>query len=74
MSSISGHEWIARFAGMLGIEPPDPATTDQLLELAGVAAHRSERLAAPIACYLAGVAGADPAEALALARALDIPG
>ncbi len=73
MSNISGHEWIARFAGALGVAVPDPSTLDRLLELAGVAAHRSERLAAPIACYLAGLAGADPAQALALAEMLDLP-
>jgi hypothetical protein len=35
-----------------------------------VAAHQSERIAAPIACYLAGRAGIDPAEAGELAAAV----
>lgn len=51
--------WIARFAGELGLDPPDDATVDELLRLAGVAAHSSERIAAPIACYLIGRAGVD---------------
>jgi hypothetical protein len=53
----TGQEWITAFAGRLGVEPPDQATIDALLDLAGVAAHGSERLAAPIACYLIGRSG-----------------
>lgn len=65
----TGTEWIDAFAARLGVDPPDPATVEILLELAGVAAHASERVAAPIACWLVGQAGASPADALALARA-----
>lgn len=56
-------QWIADFAARLGVEPPDAATIETLLDLAGTAAHASERTAAPIACYLVGLAGAAPAEA-----------
>ena len=45
------------FAERLGVEPPDDATVETLLDLAGVAAHASERTAAPIACWLVGKAG-----------------
>lgn len=43
-----------------------------LLDLARVAAHRSERIAAPLTTYLAGVAmaGRPPEERLAALRAL----
>lgn len=64
------HEWIAAFAARLGVEPPDRSTIDELLELAGVAAHASERVAAPIACWLVGRAQQSPAAALAEARAV----
>lgn len=64
----TGAEWIAAFAADLGVEPPDDATVEQLLDLAGVAAHASERLAAPIACWLIGRAGLDAATALERAR------
>jgi hypothetical protein len=64
----TGTEWIAAFAARLGVEPPDDATVAVLLELAGVAAHASERTAAPIACWLAGRTGTAPADALATAR------
>ncbi len=66
----SGLEYVASFAAALGVEAPDQATVDALLDLAGVAAHASERLAAPLACYLVGRAGADPVAALEQAREL----
>jgi len=55
-------DWIAEFAAAIGVEAPDSATVDELLKLAAVAAHASERRAAPIACYLAGLSGRSPAE------------
>ena len=62
---MDGHAWIARFAERLGVEAPSSELIDELLALAGDAAHGSERIAAPIACYLVGRAGidADPATA-----------
>jgi hypothetical protein len=62
--------WIQRFAAELGIDPPDAETTEILLNLAGVAAHASERTAAPIACWLAGRAGTTPEQALATAETI----
>jgi hypothetical protein len=61
-------EWLAAFAARLGVEPPDDATITALLDLAGVAAHASERTAAPVACWLIGQAGLSPSEALAISR------
>ena len=61
-------EWIAAFAARLGVEPPDDDTVTILLELAGEAAHASERTAAPVACWLIGRTGTPPAEALAVAK------
>ena len=57
-------EWLAAFAASLGVDAPDAATVENLLDLAGVAAHASARTAAPIAAYLVGRAGLDPATAL----------
>ena len=65
---MTGAEWLADFAGRLGVDPPDEATMEALLDLAGVAAHASERLAAPLACWLVGRAGLPAADALAVAR------
>ena len=55
-------EWIEKFAAEVGARAPDEETVGELLELAATAAHGSERIAAPIACYIAGVTGAPPAE------------
>jgi hypothetical protein len=67
---MDGREWIAAFAARLGVEPLDDETIDQLLDLAGVAAHGSERLAAPLSCYLVASTGTPVADALAIARNL----
>lgn len=61
-------EWISAFASRLGVEPPDEQAVTDLLDLAGVAAHASERTAAPIACWLVGQTGLSPTAALELAR------
>ncbi len=47
-------EWIAAFARDAGVDRPSAEEIRQLLELAGDAAHASERTAAPLACWVAG--------------------
>jgi Domain of unknown function (DUF6457) len=67
MTAAEGREaeaWIAEFAAALDVDPPDSATIETLLDLAGVAAHASQRTAAPIACYLVGRSGVEVADAL----------
>jgi hypothetical protein len=54
---MTAPEWIEVFCQRVGIDAPDDATTAQILRLASVAAHASERTAAPVACYLAGTSG-----------------
>jgi hypothetical protein len=61
---VNAEQWIAGFAEKLGMPPPDEAAFDTLLDLAAVAARSSERIAAPIACYLVGCSGISPADAL----------
>jgi hypothetical protein len=68
--AMTREEWIDTIASALGVEAPDEATVERLLDLAGAAAHRSERTAAPIACFLVGRAGADPVEAERIARSI----
>jgi hypothetical protein len=70
MSTMSGPEWIEAFALRLGVEPPDEATIETLLGIASTAAHASERLAAPIACYLIGLSGGDLDSARTVAEAV----
>ena len=62
--------WLASFAGEVGTAPPTPEEVDLLLELAGIAAHASERTAAPLTCWLAARAGVEPRDALAIGRRL----
>jgi Domain of unknown function (DUF6457) len=51
---MKADEWLADFAAEIGAEAPDEEITAALLDLAATAAHASERIAAPIACYMAG--------------------
>jgi hypothetical protein len=60
-------EWIEKFAAEIGTREPDEEKVGELLELAASAAHGSERIAAPIACYLAGVTGAPLGELRSIA-------
>jgi hypothetical protein len=54
---MTAQEWVGLFADEMGVAAPTEAEMDEILRLAGVAAHASERIAAPIACYLAGTSG-----------------
>ena len=63
-------EWVRRFADALGVPPPTDDEIDDLLAIAGVAAHASERTAAPLSTWLVGRAGTEPKEARAAAGRL----
>ena len=65
---MNAEQWINAYASKLGVAAPTDDELETLLALAGVAAHSSERIAAPIACWLSAGAGVAPAQALALAR------
>jgi len=67
---VTAQEWIAAFAERLGVAPPDDDTVETLLGIAGVAAHASERTAAPIACFLIGRASVEPSEAAEIASTI----
>lgn len=60
---MTAQEWLAGFAALLGVEAPNDEQIRDLLRLAGEAAHASERIAAPVACWLVARAGLSPAEA-----------
>jgi Domain of unknown function (DUF6457) len=47
-------EWIKRFAELARVPAPTAQEVEALLALAGIAAHASERTAAPLACWIAG--------------------
>lgn len=59
--TYSCNDWLNAFAALLGVEPPTEEDVNDLLALAGVAAHASERTAAPISCWLLARSGLSPA-------------
>lgn len=67
---LTGDEWLRRFSEAAGVEPPTEGERDALLELAGIAAHASERPAAPLTTWLAGRARLSAGEARRLAEDL----
>jgi hypothetical protein len=65
---MNAKEWLAAYARQLGVEPPTATEFSTLLDLAAEAAHASERVAAPVACWVAAKSSRSPEEALEAAR------
>jgi hypothetical protein len=61
-------EWCRAFATAAGVDAPTDQEMDDLLALAGTAAHASARQAAPITCWLAAKGGMTLPAALAAAQ------
>jgi sugar/nucleoside kinase (ribokinase family) len=70
---MTAEEWIERFAKELGVAVPNEEELARVLELASVAAHSSERRAAPIACWLAGASDRSVEELIEVAKRLGSP-
>ena len=68
--TMTAEQWLAAYASALGTAPPTEDELEAVLALAGVAAHASERRAAPVACWLAARAGVPLDEAMRHAKAL----
>ena len=71
---MNARDWLEAYAEKLGIDPPTKDEFKTLLDLASQAAHSSERVAAPVSCWVAARAGVSPAEALAAAREVSASG
>ena len=67
---MTGRDFAAALAAELGLERIEEDEVDALLRLASVAAHSSERLAAPRCTYLAGRSGLALDEVMAAADAV----
>ena len=67
MRRLNAREWIDAYAERLGVLPPDTEEFKLILDLAGEAAHASERVAAPVACWVAARGGTSLEEALRIA-------
>jgi hypothetical protein len=65
---MNAPDWLAAYADVLGVPAPTADELEAVLALAGEAAHASERIAAPVACWLAARAGVELDEAIRLAR------
>jgi hypothetical protein len=68
---LTRDEWIAAFAGELGVDPPSPREVAVILDLAGAAAHGSERTAAPVACWIGAQSGRSADELRDVARGIN---
>jgi Domain of unknown function (DUF6457) len=71
---MNATEWLAAYADRLGAPAPTPAEIEAVLALAGVAAHSSERIAAPVACWMAARAGVELPQAMAAAEEIGAGG
>ena len=63
-------DWINSLAAAVKVDVPTDEERDALLALAAVAAHMSERTAAPISCWLVARAGLTALEGKALVEKL----
>ena len=68
---MTREEWLRAFCERIGIDPPTPEEEEQLLQLASIAAHGSERPAAPLACWAAGKTDRSPSELRDIAHAVN---
>ena len=68
---MNAKQWLTAYAEKLGVPAPTNDEFTAILDLAGEAAHASERVAAPVACWLAARAGAELGQAMTLAREID---
>ena len=68
---MTADEWLRGFAAEIGVAAPDSGQMDEILRLAAVAAHSSERIEATMACYLTGLAGRPLDEAIEVAEGLE---
>jgi Domain of unknown function (DUF6457) len=65
---MTAAKWVSAFCEEIGESAPTQAEFDEILKLASVAAHASERMAAPVACFIAGRSGRPLAELRAVAE------
>jgi ribosomal protein L12E/L44/L45/RPP1/RPP2 len=71
---MNAPDWLAAYAERLGVPAPTEDELKAVLDLAGVAAHSSQRIAAPVASWLAARAGVELDEAMRLAKEVNPSG
>lgn len=68
----TSHEWIDAYCARIGTDARTSEERDAILAFAGLAAHASEWIAAPIAYWIAGRAGLSLEDAVRAARELSV--
>ena len=68
---MNAEEWVRRFAAEVGVQPLSEEDLDQILKLAAIAAHGSERTAAPVACWIGGQTGRSPESLREVAKSIN---
>lgn len=68
--TMDPRQWVRTLATALDVPTPTDDEVEDLLSLAGTAAHTAERWVAPISCWLLAVAGVSPADGRALVERL----
>ena len=67
---MTAADWIQDFCEEIGMPTPSEEDMEAILRLAAIAAHASERIAAPMACWVAGRSGKALAELESVAEGL----
>jgi hypothetical protein len=70
MPPVDTSTWLQSFVAAAGGQTLSVEEIETILALAGVAAHASERTAAPLTCWVAAATGLSPAAALEFAHSL----
>ena len=56
-TQMTAADWIEDFCKQIDMPAPSEPEIEAILRLAAIAAHASERIAAPIACWVGGASG-----------------
>ena len=64
---MNAEEWLEGFAQEIGTDAPGKEQIEKILELAAEAAHSSERIAAPVACWIGARSGRPLTELIGIA-------
>lgn len=67
---VEPDQWLRTLATALDVDAPTPDEVEDLLSLAGTAAHTAERWVAPVSTWLIARAGVSPADGRALVERL----
>lgn len=68
---MNAEEWMEDFSREIGVDAPSAEEVEGVLELAAEAAHSSERIAAPVACWIGARSGKSLTELVEIAGRTD---